>query len=168
MSIEPTKIKRQLAILIKLIAIYRKLYQILFGEMIVVLHHSATDQRYTTFNAIDNDHRRKLYKQSRLGNFMAYNALITYDGKMHIARAKTENGLGTSTCPKFHYDLCLTGNFNNDILTAEQEKTLREILDNFVKEGYTIKYHQNFFATDCCGSSLIKFLLDNGYTKVNN
>ena len=165
MSIEIEKIKKQIFIITTLLKKIRRLYQLLFGKKLLIVHHTATARDYTRFESINRGHKERKYEISELGYYCAYNELITGNGERHYARKESENGQGCSTCPDFHYDLCLTGNFNKEVLSDFQEKTLRNVLNDFKGRGYEIKIHQDYYATDCCGRSLIDFLIQNSYYK---
>ena len=164
MSIEKQLIKQKISILLKMIKVLQGLLKLLKKKpKLLLIHHTATNQHYTKAETINKTHKEKGYSISKLGFYCAYNEIITGDGIRHIARGEDENGQGALTCPDFHYDLCLTGNFNQDTLSEKQELSLREQLDYFQKQGYKIKLHQNFYATDCPGFNLIAWLRDNHY-----
>ena len=161
MSTEIEQLKKRIFIITQLLEKLRRLYQLLFGNKLLIVHHTATSRDYTRFESIDRGHRERKYPISELGFYCAYNELITGDGIRHIARNESENGKGCSMCPDFHYDLCCTGNFNRDVLSYTQEQTLRKVLDDFVSRGYKIRIHQNYYATDCPGRNLIQWLKEN-------
>ena len=169
MSIEI--LKKQIAIITKLIKLYQMLLRELFKKKVdVILHHTATDRDRTSFEAIDRGHKQRGYSESSLGFFCAYNCLITGDGVEHWARSLDESGEGTSAFKGFHIDLCLTGNTMQEKMSDKQIETLINVLDRIKKKCgiKSLNGHRNYFATLCPGQNLYNWMLENKGRFLNN
>jgi len=154
-AIDKKRLAKMIDLLLALIAAIKKL-----KPKLIVLHHTATSRSFTSFVAIDRGHKNRGYPKSNLGYYCAYNYLVIGDGTVHQARTDLEQGQGASTCRERHLDICLTGNFQTDYLSEEQNKALTNLLDDLkMKYGINdIKLHKDFYNTLCPGTNLISWL----------
>ena len=161
MSVEKQRkigiIKKMIAIIQKLLVLYRKQMPVL-----IVLHHSATDRDKTRAEAIEKNHKERGYPKSRLGKHTAYNVVIEGSGKTTYARDYrdyNETGWAVSGI-SFHIDICLTGNFEQEKPSREQIGALEKelaLIQNIYK-NIKIKGHKDFRSTLCPGRNLYKFI----------
>jgi len=148
-------LKKKITLIRKILAVYLKLLKLIQGPDIII-HHTATSQKKTRFEAINRNHKHMGYSKSELGYYCAYNCLITGDGKAHWARTRNETGQGSRTYKRFHLDICLTGNFMNEEPSPEQLKTLSDILSDISYRK--LLGHRQCFATLCPGDNLMKWI----------
>ncbi len=121
----------------------------------IIIHHSAVSREKNPeqFDAINNYHKRKGW------GMIGYHYLIEPDGEIKVGRMEGQSG---AHCIGHNYDslgICLTGNFDIEDPTKEQEKSLKILLLDLL-EGYKnaqIKYHRDFANKTCPG----KLISDN-------
>ena len=125
----------------------------------IVIHHSASGLN-TTVEQVDQWHKAKDYPKSSLGFYVGYHYFILKDGK--IVQTRRDNELGAHSPPNDgKIGICLAGNFMLQEPTAEQTKSLTELVGK-LKTMYNINYvraHRDFNKTDCPGNNLYKFSL---------
>ena len=115
----------------------------------IIIHHSAVSRTKNSeqFDAINNYHRRKGW------GMIGYHFLIEPNGRIRVGRSESQSG---AHCIGRNYDslgICLTGNFDIENPTKEQEKSLKILLSDLLK-GYKnaeIKYHRDFANKTCPG-----------------
>ena len=115
----------------------------------IIIHHSAVSREKNSeqFEAINNYHRRKGW------GMIGYHFLIEPNGRIRVGRSESQSG---AHCIGRNYDslgICLTGNFDIESPTKEQEKSL-EILLRDLCEAYPkaeISYHRDFANKTCPG-----------------
>ena len=115
----------------------------------LIIHHSAVSRKKNCeqFDAINNYHKRKGW------GMIGYHYLIEPDGRIKIGRTESQTG---AHCIGRNHDslgICLTGNFDIEDPTKEQEKSLKILLSD-LSEGYPkaqIKYHRDFANKTCPG-----------------
>jgi len=156
MSNKISKLKTKISLLIKLIIVYQRLLSLMTKKITVILHHTATDRDYTSFESIERGHRTRGYPKSSLGFYCAYNSLITGDGKLHLARPYSDTGHAASTFKGFHIDICLTGNTSQQEPTRSQIQALENELNKINRVD--LKGHYQFFPTECPGKYLKKWI----------
>ncbi len=157
-------LKKQIAIITKLIKLYQMLLrEILNKKVDVIIHHTATDRDRTSFEAINRGHKNRGYSQSSLGFYCAYNCLITGDGEEHWARSLDESGHATSAYKGFHIDICLCGNFMRERMSNKQIESLTKVLDRIKKKSgiKSLRGHRNYYPTLCPGQNLYNWMLEN-------
>ena len=121
----------------------------------LIIHHSAISRAKNSeqFDAINNYHKRKGW------GMIGYHFLIEPNGRIRVGRL--ENQIGAHCIGRNHDSLgiCLTGNFDIEDPTKEQEKSLKILLSDLLKEypKAQIKYHRNFANKSCPG----KLIADN-------
>ena len=140
------------------------MYRKNFPEVIII-HHTATSRDTTTFQAIENGHKKRWsYFVSELGFCMGYHYFISGDGVVHQARIDEEGGAHTINWNEKSIGIALTGNFQHEEPSQEQLKSLTQLLTrlrkkwNFTREQ--ICGHQEKSATLCPGTNLMKFIED--------
>lgn len=152
-------LKKQIAIIKKLIELYQlMLVQFKNKPVVVIIHHTATDRDTTSAEAIENGHQR--FALSSLGKHTAYNVLITGNGETNWTRSLDERGLATTAFKGFHIDICLTGNFMQEEPLQTQLDALQKVLETIqARTGIkSLKGHRDFYATLCPGQNLYKLL----------
>jgi hypothetical protein len=125
----------------------------------IILHHSASPQTQS-FEALNAYHREKWNFRSTLGFYAGYQYVIEQNGTITQARADTEEGAHTLGNNKNTIGVCLMGNFEEDLPTAEQEQSLRSILREKMKRWNipveNIMFHRDYANTLCPGDKITK------------
>ena len=126
------------------------------------MHHTATKRDTTTFNAIDNYHRK-------LGwGGCGYHYLITGDGTLWKGRAESKIGCHcrASGMNFKSIGICLTGNFEIEVPTNAQIATLQILLKR-LRVKYNIPKEQVLghrevpnAHTLCPGKNLLAWIRD--------
>ena len=134
----------------------------------IIIHHSAVSREKNSeqFEAINNYHRRKGW------GIIGYHFLIEPNGRIRVGR--NENHIGAHCIGRNHDSLgiCLTGNFDIEDPTKEQEKSLKVLLSDLLKEykKAQIAYHRNFANKSCPGKLIAddwaKNLINNNNTSM--
>ena len=115
----------------------------------IIIHHSAVSilKNSEQFDAINNYHKRKGW------GMIGYHYLIEPNGKLKSGR--NEGTIGAHCIGRNHDSLgiCLTGNFDIESPTKEQEKSLKNLLSNLMilYPEAQIKYHRDFANKTCPG-----------------
>jgi len=132
----------------------------------IILHHSALNslEFEPQFDIINNGHKRKNWgdkqnpvyaKKSQLGYYIQYHYFIESSGIIKMGRKENEIGwhCGNWEANKSSISICLAGNFDQELPTEEQKKSLTKLLKE-LKLKYPkaeIKGHRDFVATHCPG-----------------
>ena len=93
---------------------------------------------------------------------IGYHYLIEPDGKIKVGRVESQHGAHCIGCNHNSLGICLTGNFDIENPTKDQEKSLKVLLIDLLK-GYPkaqIKYHRDFANKTCPGK-----LISNDWAK---
>lgn len=98
----------------------------------IVVHHSASSAN-TTVEDINRWHKEKGW------GGIGYHIVITKDGVVHTCRDLDEWGIQVANWNDKSVGVCLTGNFNKNIPTILQIKSLEKVLVNLCKK-YNLKY----------------------------
>ncbi|MCK4454516.1 N-acetylmuramoyl-L-alanine amidase [Candidatus Parcubacteria bacterium] len=134
----------------------------------IIIHHSAVSREKNSeqFKAINNYHKRKGW------GMIGYHFLIEPNGRIRVGRSESQSG---AHCIGRNYDslgICLTGNFDIEDPTKEQEKSLKILLMDLLKgyKGAEIKYHRDFAVKTCPGRLIAddwaKNLINNNNTSM--
>ena len=125
-----------------------------------IVHHTAVSRTKNPdqWNATNEYHREKWDMRSQLGYYVGYNYEISASGTVRQARLIGEE---TVACTGHNFDsihICLDGNFDIELPTKEQEKTLQDLLLRLVDE-YKINWkdivpHRMFANKSCYGNLL--------------
>ena len=115
-----------------------------------------TPRDTTTFEAIDNYHKKLWNFKSELGFYIGYQYFIAGNGKVYQGRRDTEAGAHCYQENK-NYDsigICLAGNFDNENPSNEQLISLKVLLkDLMAKYGVllpNVKYHREYATYKSC------------------
>ena len=135
----------------------------------IVIHHSAISimDFFEQFDVINRGHKNKNWgnptkpiyaKKSDLGSYVQYHYLIEPDGEVKAGRTEKEVGwhAGVWKINNSSVAICLSGNFDKDLPTGQQEESLRKLLV-ILKRNYPnaeIKYHRDFKNTHCPGNKI--------------
>lgn len=135
----------------------------------IILHHSASKPN-TTLDQIRQWHKEKGFTDE--AGHSGYHFFIGNDGALRNDRPEDEWGCHVKNANQDSIGIVLTGNFNWDVPTNQQIKTLTDLLIRLVKK-YNLKYwniygHKDikqFFIfnttfTNCPGNNLYKLLPD--------
>lgn len=122
------------------------------------MHHSAVSRTKNPDQFVANNeyHRKKWNFKSSLGYYLGYNYEISAAGMVRQARQE-----GEQTAAVYQQNMnngqavhiCLDGNFDIELPTLEQEKSLKELLIK-LKAKYPdaqIAYHRQFANKTCPG-----------------
>ena len=129
----------------------------------ITIHHTAS-KRNTSFEVVNQWHKDRFNFISLLGFYVGYHYLITEDGEVTQARKDTE--LGAHSVPNDgKIGICLTGNFNEEMPSEMQIKSLEELTERLKRE-YNIsevKAHRDVPGnrTECPGNNLYALVKDN-------
>lgn len=118
----------------------------------LILHHSAVSREKNAhqFDAINNYHKSKGW------GMIGYHYLIEPDGQIREGRPEDMTGAHCIGHNEDSLGICLTGNFDIELPTKEQEISLVELLKK-LKEKYPkaeIKHHREFANKTCPGKLL--------------
>ncbi len=133
-----------------------------YNKNYIILHHTLTSRDTTTFEAVNNYHKKLWNFESNLGYYIGYHYFITGDGKVYNGRADWEAGAHCYQENK-NYDsigICLTGNFDTEEPSQAQLDSL-EILVSDLMERYSIpkdnlKFHREYASYKSCPGTNIK------------
>ena len=127
----------------------------------IVVHHSATERDRTTFAAVNEYHRKKWNFRSKLGFYLGYHYFIETDGKITHARDNLERGAHTKTADDMNgksIGVCLAGNFDLEMPSAEQTAQLAELLfqlsQHYGIPPERVRPHRSFQPKSCYGNNL--------------
>lgn len=96
----------------------------------IIIHHTATDRDKTTFQSVNENHKQRGFTRSSLGYYVGYHYLIGANGQITQARSHNEAGCHC-VADGMNYKsigIGLTGNFNTEIWTQAQLKSLEKIV----------------------------------------
>jgi len=135
-----------------------------YPEWIVVHHTGGTranplaDTSHHTFEIVDNYHRGLWQFQSSLGYFIGYHYFIEKDGKITQGRSDSDEGAHTRGVNLKSIGICLAGNFDATLPTAEQVEALTKLLKELSVEHSIpvtkIVPHRKFAKKSCYGNKL--------------
>lgn len=126
----------------------------------IVIHHSATDGKRTTFEAVDRYH--KSLGWGKIG----YQKFVTRDGKLHEGRFEDEVGAHCRADDMNFKSIgiCLAGNFETETPSTEQFTTLKSLLE-YLQQKYQIPNERILghrevkdAKTLCPGKNLLPFI----------
>ena len=126
----------------------------------IIVHHEAppvivSGNRFAIVNAF---HKEKDFPISSLGYYVGYHYFIEKSGIIKQARLDSDTGAHTVGYNEDSIGICLAGNFDIELPTKEQEKSLRGLLVKKSKElsiPFSRVYPHRIFATKTCyGSKL--------------
>jgi len=103
----------------------------------IIVHHTAVsyDKNPAQFKATNAYHKEKGFPRSSLGYYVGYHYMIEKDGLVIQARSDKDIGAHTSQ-NNMNYSsigICLTGNFDVELPTDAQIKSLQELINK--KQG---------------------------------
>lgn len=129
-----------------------------FAKDIVYLaiHHTevrASDNGYQ-FDAVNEYHRRRFGNQSFLRKWGGYNAFIDVDGTLTWYRLYGEKSAAQLAHNFDTLSVCMAGNFNTDMPTDPQVKTLAKFL--YEHSSLVIVFHRDLADRTCPGTNLSK------------
>jgi len=126
----------------------------------IVVHHTATDRRKTTFAAVNEYHRKKWNFKSKLGFYIGYHYFIDGNGVITHGRDNLEAGAHTSQGGMNYKSIgvCLAGNFDIESPSTEQTVQLAELMYQ-VSKAYGIPAanvhpHRKYAPKSCYGRNL--------------
>ena len=133
-------------------------------EWLVVHHTGGTqadplaDTSHHTFEIVDNYHRGLWQFRSSLGHYIGYHYFIAKDGTVTQGRADLDEGAHTRGVNLKSIGICLAGNFDATLPTAEQTEALTELLKDLTAR-YSIPTekvvpHRKFSNKTCYGNKL--------------
>ncbi len=130
----------------------------------IIIHHSAVSREKNSkqFKAIDN------YHKSLGWGSIGYHYLIEPDGEIRIGRREDQEGAHAVGHNQDSIGICLTGNFDTEYPTKEQETSLTRLLKD-LKIKYPIAEivpHRKF-ANKTCFGKLLKDDWANNLTMTN-
>lgn len=127
-----------------------------FSKKFIVLHHSLTARDQTTFKAVNEYHKNKWDFGSSLGLHCGYHYFIEADGKVTQARADWEAGAHCKERGK-NFDgigICLAGNFDEEMPSAEQVVSLKNLVKSLIEKHkipkQNLKFHRDFAKYKSC------------------
>ena len=128
----------------------------------LIIHHTATNRDTTTFEAVNNYHKRLWNWKSKLGYYIGYQYFITADGELYQGRAENEAGAHCVGWNNNSIGVCLTGNFEIEQPTVAQLETLKDLLD-CLRDRWRIDLknifgHKEKRATLCPGKNLMSWV----------
>lgn len=124
----------------------------------IIVHHTADSYNGLQFQKVNSYHKEKDFPRSSLGYFCGYHYLIERNGELRQARNDNEEGAHCKGRNFVSIGICLTGNFNIEIPTKEQEETLGALCADLMTR-YNIPIskiipHRTYTRTECFGSLL--------------
>lgn len=131
----------------------------------LIIHHTGgtdaqpnLDTSHFSFSQCNDLHRVRFDMLSSLGYYVGYHYYIERSGKLHQARADNEEGAHAKGFNTSSIGICLAGNFDSTLPTAEQVLTLKKLL-NAKAQQYKIATkdilpHRNFAQKTCYGTRL--------------
>ncbi len=127
----------------------------------LIIHHSAVSRTKNPdqFVANNNYHKEKWNFKSSLGFYLGYHYEIAANGTIRQARAENEPGAHTIGHNDDSIGICIDGEFDTELPTLEQVKSLTKLLLE-LKGCYPsakIAYHRQFANKTCPG----KLIADN-------
>jgi len=124
----------------------------------IYVHHSASSQKKTTPEMIDEWHKQRGW------NGIGYHFVITFDGAIHRGRDVAVVGAHCRGKNKHSIGICVTGNFNEHTLGTHQMSSLLLLLDGLMVQHNIDKEnvfgHREHGNTECPGDDLFSFLLN--------
>ena len=126
----------------------------------IIVHHEAPSivSLGPRLLIVNDYHRQKGFPKSELKFYVGYHKFIEKNGEIITTRNDYEEGAHTKGYNLQSLGVCLAGNFDIELPTQSQIKSLRETLSNWRKE-YKIKNkdivpHRVFAQKSCYGSRL--------------
>ncbi len=157
-----------------------------------IIHHTGgsnkkplADTAHHTFSMVNSYHKERFKKfKSKLGYYIGYHYYIEKSGVVTQGRAVNEVGAHTYGYNQ-HIGVCLAGNFDRDIETAnshptkKQLESLRELYNDLVKRNIIeenkrgIWFHRDIANKTCPGLNMnkqmiVNYLLNNNNIKILN
>ena len=131
----------------------------------LIIHHTGgtdanplSDSSNFSFAQCDALHKQKFNMKSSLGFYCGYHYYIEKNGKLFTARADSDDGAHTIGRNNSSLGICLAGNFDVTMPTAEQMTTLTQLLKEKVARyripANFIIPHRQFATKTCYGSKL--------------
>ena len=128
----------------------------------IIIHHTATNRNRTTFESINNGHKRRWNWKSSLGYYIGYQYFIIADGTAIQGRADNEAGAHTKGWNDKSIGICLTGNFMFERMTDVQLFFLEDLLNRLKKKwnisNKNIFGHREKGITLCPGNKLMGWI----------
>lgn len=133
-------------------------------EFLIVHHTGGTDANpladtsHHTFEIVDDWHRKLWQFRSSLGHFIGYHYFIDKTGKVTQGRADADEGAHVRGMNLKSIGICLAGNFDATLPTAEQTEALTEVLKELSAKHSipvaNIVPHRKFSNKTCYGNKL--------------
>jgi len=124
----------------------------------IIVHHSADASRGSQLEKINGWHKERFGSQARTGFWVGYHYLIEKDGGTFQTRYDDEEGCHTKGHNLDSIGVCLAGNFDIELPTAQQELALNKLCALLIKDhkipSCNIYPHRRFSATSCYGMRL--------------
>ncbi len=124
----------------------------------IIVHHSADSSPYTQLSKINQYHKGRGFPESRKGYFVGYHYLIEHDGKITQTKDHDEEGAHTKGQNFRSIGICLAGEFDLDLPTAEQRRSLSTLLRKVCAtcgiSQSDVYPHRRFGETHCYGMRL--------------
>lgn len=139
----------------------------------IIWHHTADISTGPQANKINRWHAKKGFTKSALGFYGGYHILIEKDGLVFRYRNDEEQGCHVANQNKDTLGLGLAGNFSVELPTKEQEKSIHEVLTNWMSrwniQESNILPHRALAATECPGKLLANdWIVKLLYKKISN
>ena len=124
----------------------------------IIVHHSTSLIAMHQAHLIDGWHEKRDFPKSQLGFFIGYHYVIEKDGTVLQARLVTEGGAHTVGQNFSSIGICLAGNFDIELPTVAQERSLAALIDDEIGRWHldsaAIYPHRAFAKKDCYGTRL--------------
>lgn len=124
----------------------------------IIVHHDAAARRGPSFDITNSYHKEQQYPVSRLGFYVGYHYFIEKDGSLRQAREDNEIGAHTIGQNDKSIGVCLAGNFDIELPTTAQVKTLGKLLLTLTKQygipDTEVYPHRKFAQKACYGGKL--------------
>jgi len=118
----------------------------------IVIHHTASPQKTTTWEMVDKWHR-----ETNGWSMIGYHYLILGDGLITKGREEAKIGAHLKGQNKYSIGVCVAGNFETEQPTPNQlislETLLLDLLERFPNAELT--WHRREAATLCPGKNLV-------------
>jgi len=130
----------------------------------IIIHHTATDRDTTTFQSINNGHKKRWNgkTKSSLGYYCGYTYFIDGSGHIRQARLDTEEGAHTRGYNRRTIGIGMAGHFDREKPSKGQLNALQELLEDKMRiyglKKSKIKLHSDFSATACPGKNMREWI----------
>ena len=164
MSTPHEKLRFKISIIQQMLMVLQKMLNLTKGSSIkgIIVHHTATNSRTTSVEAINKGHKARRFYLSARGSYVGYHYVIDSTGKITQTRDDDEEGCHTRGYNKNYIGIGLFGNFDEERLTQAQKDSLSGLIEK-LRGRYGISYanikgHSDIKPTACPGNYLYSWL----------